>query len=141
MEYIEGETLSSILKRGVLPLMQTLQLGREIAEGLANAHARGLVHRDVKPSNVMVTTHGHVKLLDFGVAGSTSRARPRDETRTLSPQVTVHAGTPQYMAPEQAAGQPITTRAICSRLASSCTNASPPAAVLGIDDVRLTCGT
>jgi serine/threonine protein kinase len=111
MEYIEGETLSSILKRGVLPLLQTLQLGREIAEGLANAHARGLVHRDVKPSNVMVTTHGHVKLLDFGVAGLDVESMPRDETRTLTPMLTVHAGTPQYMAPEQAAGQPITTRA------------------------------
>ena len=111
MEYVEGETLSSILKRGVLPLLQTLQLGREIAEGLANAHARGLVHRDVKPSNVMVTTHGHVKLLDFGVAGIDVESMPKDETRTLSPQLTVHAGTPQYMAPEQAAGQPITTRA------------------------------
>jgi len=111
MEFIEGETLSSILKRGVLPLLQTLQLGREIAEGLANAHARGLVHRDVKPSNVMVTTHGHVKLLDFGVAGVDVESMPRDETRTLAPQLTVHAGTPQYMAPEQASGQPITTRA------------------------------
>ena len=111
MEYIEGETLTSILKRGVLPLLQTLQLAREIAEGLANAHARGLVHRDVKPSNVMVTTHGHVKLLDFGVAGVDVESTSKDETRTLTPQLTVHAGTPQYMAPEQAAGQPITTRA------------------------------
>src|SRR6185436_9644115 len=111
MEYVEGETLSSILKRGALPLLQTLQLGREISEGLANAHARGLVHRDVKPSNVMVTTHGHVKLLDFGVAGADVESTSRDITRTLSPQVTVHAGTPQYMAPEQAAGSPITTRA------------------------------
>ncbi len=111
MEYIEGETLTSMLKRGVLPLPQTLQVGREIAEGLANAHARGLVHRDVKPSNVMVTTHGHVKLLDFGVAGADVESTPRDDTRTLTPQLTVHAATPQYMAPEQAAGSPITTRA------------------------------
>jgi hypothetical protein len=111
MEYIEGETLASMLKRGVLPLQQTLQLGREIAEGLGNAHARGLVHRDVKPSNVMVTPHGHVKLLDFGVAGADVESTPKDVTRTLSPQVTMHAGTPQYMAPEQATGQPITSRA------------------------------
>jgi Tol biopolymer transport system component len=111
MEYVEGETLASMLKRGILPLPQVLQLGREIAEGLANAHARGLVHRDVKPSNVMVTTHGHVKLLDFGVAGADVESTPADATRTLMPQLTVHAGTPQYMAPEQAAGQPISTRA------------------------------
>ncbi len=111
MEFIEGETLASMLKRGPLPLLQALQLGREIAEGLANAHERGLVHRDVKPSNVMVTTHGHVKLLDFGVAGADVESTPGDATRTLAPQITVHAGTPQYMAPEQAAGQPISTRA------------------------------
>jgi serine/threonine protein kinase len=111
MEFIEGETLSSMLTRGPLPLLQTLQLGREIAEGLANAHARGLVHRDVKPPNVMVTTHGHVKLLDFGIAGADVESTPKDVTRTLSPQLTVHAGTPQYMAPEQASGQQVTTRA------------------------------
>ena len=111
MEFVEGETLSSMLKRGVLPLVQTLQLGREIAEGLANAHARGLVHRDVKPSNVMVTPHGHVKLLDFGVAGADVESTPKDLTRTLAPHLTIHAGTPQYMAPEQAAGQQVTTRA------------------------------
>ena len=111
MEFIEGETLSSMLKRGPLPLLQTLQLGREIAEGLANAHSHGLVHRDVKPPNVMVTKHGHVKVLDFGIAGTDIESTPKDVTRTLSPQLTVHAGTPQYMAPEQASGQPVTTRA------------------------------
>ena len=111
MEYIEGETLASILKRGNLPIPQVLQLGREIAEGLANAHSRGLVHRDVKPSNVMVTPHGHVKLLDFGVAGTDVAATPADHTRTQLPQVTIHAGTPHYMSPEQAEGQPVTARA------------------------------
>jgi serine/threonine protein kinase len=111
MEFVEGETLASMMKRGVLPLLQTLQFGREIAEGLANAHARGLVHRDVKPSNVMVTTHGHVKLLDFGVAAPDIESTPGEQTRTITPQITVHAGTPLYMAPEQAAGQPVTARA------------------------------
>lgn len=111
MEFVDGETLASMLKRGRLPLPQVLQLGREIAEGLANAHARGLVHRDVKPGNVMVTPHGHVKLLDFGIAGTDVESPSKDETRTLSPHLTVHTGTPQYMAPEQATGQPVTTRA------------------------------
>jgi serine/threonine protein kinase len=111
MEFVEGETLASLLKRGVLPLARTLQIGREIAEGLANAHARGLVHRDVKPANVMITPSGHVKLLDFGVAGADIESTPGDQTRTVSPAMTLHSGTPQYMAPEQAAGQPVTARA------------------------------
>jgi serine/threonine protein kinase len=111
MEFVEGETLSSVMKRGVMPLPQALQFGREIAEGLANAHARGLVHRDVKPGNVMVTPHGHVKLLDFGVAGADVDRPSGDVTRTVDIQPTFHAGTPQYMAPEQAAGQPISARA------------------------------
>ncbi len=111
MEYVEGETLASLLKRDPLSLAQILQLGREIAEGLANAHARGLVHRDVKPSNVMMTPHGHVKLLDFGVSGADVASTPGDHTHTVAPQITVQAGTPQYMAPEQAAGQPVTARA------------------------------
>jgi serine/threonine protein kinase len=111
MEFVEGETLASVLKRGVLPLARTLQIGREIAEGLANAHARGLVHRDVKPANVMITPSGHIKLLDFGVAGADIESTPGDDTRMASPAVTLHAGTPQYMAPEQAAGQQVTARA------------------------------
>ena len=111
MEFIEGETLASMLKRGPLPLPRVLQLGREIAEGLANSHARGLVHRDVKPSNVMVTPHGHVKLLDFGVAGADVASTPAEATRTQTPHITVHGGTPHYMSPEQAAGQPVTARA------------------------------
>ncbi len=107
MEYVEGETLASLLKRGVPPLLQTLQFVREIAEGLASAHARGLVHRDVKPANVMVMPNGHVKLLDFGVAGMDVESLSGEDTRTQLPlQTRLHAGTPHYMAPEQAAGQP-----------------------------------
>ena len=112
MEFVEGETLSSLLKRGVPPLLHTLQFAREIAEGLASAHARGLVHRDVKPANVMVMPNGHVKLLDFGVAGMDVESLSGEDTRTHMPVPTrLHAGTPHYMAPEQAAGQAVTTRA------------------------------
>jgi serine/threonine protein kinase len=111
MEFVEGETLAAVLKRGVLPLARALQIGREIAEGLANAHARGLVHRDVKPANVMITPSGHIKLLDFGVAGADVESTPGDQTRTVTPAMTLHSGTPQYMAPEQAAGQQVTARA------------------------------
>jgi serine/threonine protein kinase len=111
MEFVEGETLASALKRGQPPLTFTLQVAREIAEGLAAAHKQGLVHRDIKPANVMITPNGHVKLLDFGVAGTDVESAPADRTHTILPQFTSHAGTPHYMAPEQAAGQPVTARA------------------------------
>jgi serine/threonine protein kinase len=111
MEFVEGETLASMLQRGTIPLQRTLHIGREIAEGLAEAHAHGIVHRDVKPANVMITPSGHAKLLDFGVAAADVTGVPGGPTRTMTPQITVHAGTPQYMAPEQAAGHPVTARA------------------------------
>lgn len=111
MEFVEGETLSAILRRGRPPLSQTVQLANEIVEGLAAAHARGLVHRDVKPSNVIVTPGGHVKLLDFGIAGEDVIATPADRTRTSPSDRDQSAGTPQYMSPEQAAGQPVTFKA------------------------------
>jgi eukaryotic-like serine/threonine-protein kinase len=110
MEFVEGETLAGILRQGRPPLARTIELISEIAEGLANAHAMGLVHRDIKPSNVMVTPHGHVKLLDFGLArpevlteASTTRGTGMDRD--------ARAGTPHYMAPEQAEGKPISARA------------------------------
>ena len=111
MEFVEGETLAAILHRGPLPLSRTIQLACEIAEGLAAAHARGLVHRDVKPANVMVTAHGHVKLLDFGLAREDVASAPAALTRTSPSDQSAYAGTPQYMAPEQARGEPITARA------------------------------
>lgn len=112
MEFAEGETLAAILRRGKPPLSQTVQLASEIVEGLAAAHSRGLVHRDVKPSNVIVTADGHVKLLDFGLAREDVISNPADRTRTSPADHSDHtAGTPQYMSPEQAAGQPVTYRA------------------------------
>ncbi len=108
MEYVEGETLGDILARRTPALVDTLRYGSEIAEGLANAHARGLVHRDVKPSNVMVTPHNHIKLLDFGIARITAEAALTQSGLTLPGNT---PGTPQYMAPEQALGRPVDGRA------------------------------
>jgi len=112
MEFVEGETLAAILRRGTPPLSQSVQLASEIVEGLAAAHSRGLVHRDVKPSNVIVNADGHVKLLDFGLAREDVISSPEDRTRTSPSARSDHtAGTPQYMSPEQAAGHPVTFRA------------------------------
>ena len=96
MELLEGETLAEKLKRGQFSIEQTLLYGGEIADALAAAHAKGVVHRDMKPGNIMLTKAG-VKVLDFGLAKSSE-----DATLTGSKVV---MGTPAYMAPEQRAGQ------------------------------------
>ncbi len=108
MEFVEGETLGEILSRRTPSLGETLRYGSEIAEGLGNAHARGIVHRDVKPNNVMVTPHGHIKLLDFGIARINTDAGLTQSGLTLPGDI---PGTPQYMAPEQALGRPLDGRA------------------------------
>jgi Tol biopolymer transport system component len=108
MEFVEGETLGDILMRRTPALVDTLRYGAEIAEGLANAHARGIVHRDVKPNNVMVTPHGHIKLLDFGIARVTVLDNAVTQSGLTLPGDV--PGTPQYMAPEQALGRPLDGR-------------------------------
>ena len=106
MEFIPGETLQQRLDRtGPLDVAEVLRVGRQLADGLAAAHAHGLVHRDVKPANVLLEggPRVHVKLTDFGLARAAD-----DASLTQSGQV---AGTPMYMAPEQAQGEPVDPRA------------------------------
>ena len=96
MELVEGETLAARIKRGSLPIEQTIRYGAQIASALSAAHAKGIVHRDLKPGNVMITKTA-VKVLDFGLAKSA-----QDETVTVTNAV---MGTPAYMAPEQREGK------------------------------------
>ncbi|MQA31515.1 MAG: protein kinase [Luteitalea sp.] len=93
MEFVEGETLAERLTRGPLPPTESLDVALQMAHGLANAHVHGIVHRDVKPANVMLTASGVVKILDFGVA---KWDRPDTVTQTG-----LAVGTLAYMAPEQ----------------------------------------
>lgn len=92
-----GETLSDKIARGPVPIAQAIRYAMQVAEGLQRAHEVGIVHRDVKPANVMVTEHEHVKLLDFGIA----KIADMDLTRTGT-----RLGTVAYMSPEHARGEP-----------------------------------
>jgi Tol biopolymer transport system component len=108
MELLEGETLRERLREGPLSVRRAAELGAQIANGLAAAHAKGIVHRDIKPENLFVTKDGRVKILDFGLARQTA---PVGSSDTRSPTaVTTDAGTVLgtvgYMSPEQVRGLP-----------------------------------
>ncbi|CAN5784686.1 serine/threonine-protein kinase [soil metagenome] len=99
MPFVEGETLRERLTRaGQLSLEDSLQITREVAEGLAYAHSRGLVHRDIKPENIMLSS-GHAVITDFGIARAINQAGDERLTRTG-----IAGGTPSYMSPEQWSG-------------------------------------
>ena len=103
MELVDGERLSQRIARGALPVGEAVRIGREIAEGLACAHARGLIHRDLKPDNVMVTPEGRAKILDFGLA-----KRLEGEASLTADQRVI--GTFRAMSPEQAQSLPLDAR-------------------------------
>src|SRR6266852_693637 len=119
MEYMEGETLADRLIKGPLPPEQVLKCGREIAEGLEKAHRSGVIHRDLKPGNVMLTKSG-AKLMDFGLAKAAPASAPPSSslTMTLSTPAGSHPltaegmifGTFQYMSPEQVEGKEADSR-------------------------------
>ncbi|HEU4733557.1 MAG TPA: protein kinase [Kofleriaceae bacterium] len=102
MEYVSGTTLRALIDNGPLPVRRALALVRQIAAGLAHAHAQGVVHRDVKPANIMISeeigTGDHARILDFGLA------RLRGAVGRDATQSNVVVGTPNYMAPEQTVG-------------------------------------
>jgi len=102
MELLEGTDLRTRLtKDGVTPL-EAVDIARQVAEGLAYAHERGIVHRDIKPGNIMLDAQGRAKIMDFGLA----RMRIADHKTTTG----MVLGTPRYMSPEQIAGQPVDAR-------------------------------
>ena len=103
MELLDGEELRDVIARGELPLDTVVDIAAQVAEGLAVAHERGIVHRDVKPSNVMVLRGGGVKIMDFGIA--------RVRTSDVKTQTGLRLGSPRYMAPEQLLGQNVDRRA------------------------------
>ena len=112
MEYVEGETLASLLKRGRLGPRQIVALGGEIADALHDAHQHGIIHRDVKPQNIIVTPRGHAKVLDFGLAKAFEAIRHDDDTHSapMNTREGTLVGTGPYMSPEQVRGEPVDQR-------------------------------
>jgi len=109
MQYVQGETLGQRMRRGPVSLAEAVDLGRQITAALAEAHKRGIVHRDIKPGNIMIGTTGVVKVLDFGLAKSFMRA-PDDATEVVISRADAVSGTTPYMSPEQLLGEPLDGR-------------------------------
>ncbi|HVP38496.1 MAG TPA: protein kinase [Candidatus Saccharimonadales bacterium] len=119
LEYVEGPTLAERLPRGPLSLEDTLEVARQVAAALEAAHESGVVHRDLKPGNIKITSSGEVKVLDFGLAkGGAGSEPPSGLDLSQSPTLTqartaagVILGTAAYMSPEQARGRSVDRRA------------------------------
>jgi hypothetical protein len=107
LEYVAGPNLAELLaRRPKLPPEATAIIGAAIARGLEHAHERGLVHRDVKPANVLVSSRGEVKVIDFGIAQRTRKNHPDESNEEAS----LAFGTPAYMSPEQILGDTVDAR-------------------------------
>lgn len=118
LEYVEGQNLADLLTRGPMTVKEALRLCLQIGRAIAAAHSKGIIHRDIKPGNVMVTADGHVKVLDFGLSTrETERSSAFGNASTTDFQTASLAtmpgrvmGTAGYMSPEQARGKPVDKR-------------------------------
>ena len=117
LELVEGDTLADRLKRGAIPVEESLKLALQIAEALEAAHEKGVIHRDLKPANIKVTPDGKIKVLDFGLAKALM-GDGADASLSHSPTISMAAtqqgvilGTAAYMSPEQARGETTNKRA------------------------------
>jgi tetratricopeptide (TPR) repeat protein/predicted Ser/Thr protein kinase len=111
MELVEGEDLSQVLRRGPMAPKEAIRIAADVADALAEAHRNGIIHRDIKPTNIVLDARGTVKVLDFGLAKQYGAAKPALQTDpTLTSAETMAGtimGTPAYMSPEQAHEKPL----------------------------------
>ena len=116
MELVEGETLAERIRRGPLPVDDSVEIVKQITDGLEAAHEKGITHRDLKPANIKIRDDGAIKILDFGLAkvfGSENSATDLSNSPTLNVDATLDGtlvGTLAYMSPEQARGRPVDAR-------------------------------
>ena len=121
MQYIEGETLAHRIARGPIAIDETLRIASDVADALSEAHARGIIHRDIKPQNIMLSARGVVKVLDFGLAKAVDEDR-RDDRETVAAltEPGMIPGTTAYMSPEQLKGRAARSRGPTSSASAAC---------------------
>jgi len=113
MQYVEGETLAGIIHKRHLELTESLDIATQILSALSEAHSKDIIHRDIKPQNVIVTPRGQVKVLDFGLAKIVQQDQPVEseaQTQSILTEAGMVMGTAAYMSPEQAKGADLDAR-------------------------------
>jgi len=113
LELVEGDTLEDRVRRGRLPVSESLTIAQQIADALDAAHSAGVIHRDLKPANIKITSAGVVKVLDFGLGKAITTEEPGSDLPTMTSGGTIAGavmGTAAYMSPEQARGHPVDKR-------------------------------